>query len=224
MPASLVSSLIGWAASHLVSLTLLGFLLVGLALLGVVPVPRDWVAPPATQVKSSAPPAAAGTSPSATDGPAPAGGEQWPPVSTMPSLTGDSPPVHPASGPQSVTQRPIGAQGEGGFRPSSLATGNDTPGLARDDLVQVARRAFWNGDLEAAEAAYIDLISAYPDDADGFGELGNLYRSMGNPAAARDAYFEAALRLKATGENQKLQPIIDLLTEEGDPRAAQLGR
>jgi Tfp pilus assembly protein PilF len=112
--------------------------------------------------------------------------------------------------------------GGDGFRPRTESAVDDEPAMTRDDMVQRARRAFWNGDPEGAEAAYLDLITAYPGDADAFGELGNLYESTGRPDAARDAFFEAGLRLKANAESEKLNKIIDLLRREGDPRADQL--
>jgi tetratricopeptide (TPR) repeat protein len=90
-------------------------------------------------------------------------------------------------------------------------------------MVQTARRAFWNGDLEAAEAAYIEAIARYPDDPDLFGELGNLYVSMGRRQRALDAFYESALRLRATGESEKLSEVIDLLESYGYPEEVQSG-
>jgi tetratricopeptide (TPR) repeat protein len=90
-------------------------------------------------------------------------------------------------------------------------------------MVQTARRAFWNGDLEAAEAAYIEAIARYPDDPDLFGELGNLYVSMGRRQRALDAFYESALRLRATGESEKLSEVIDLLESHGYPQEVQSG-
>lgn len=96
------------------------------------------------------------------------------------------------------------------------------PEPGREELVQDARRAFWNGDFEAAEAAYLGLLSRLPGDADAFGELGNLYQQMGKPQQALDAYYEAAIRLKASGRDEKFNKIIALLEKRGDPRAQSL--
>ena len=85
-------------------------------------------------------------------------------------------------------------------------------------MVQQARRAFWNGDFEGAESAYMSVISAYPEDADAFGELGNLYQAMGKDEQAMDAYFEAGILLEQAGEREKLKQIIDLLVKKGDQR------
>ncbi len=108
------------------------------------------------------------------------------------------------------------------FRPPEVIAEETPVQPSRADMLQQARRAFWNGDYEAAEAAYMALISRYPDDADGFGELGNLYRKTGRNARSLDAYYEAGRRLKAVGEGEKLQQIIDLLVEAGDDRASLL--
>lgn len=113
----------------------------------------------------------------------------------------------------------------GGFRPPTAgATIPETEGGGRDDLLQQARRAFWNDDFGAAEAAYMNLVAAYPRDADAFGELGNLYEAMGKPSQALDAYYEAGIRLKAAGDTAKLQQVIDLFERNEDPRVADLRR
>ena len=88
-------------------------------------------------------------------------------------------------------------------------------------MVQQARRAFWNGDFEGAESAYMSVISAYPEDPDAFGELGNLYQAMGKDEQAMDAYFEAGVLLKQAGDREKLQQIVDLFEKQGDQRIHQ---
>ncbi len=99
------------------------------------------------------------------------------------------------------------------------------PGAAQDPrerLVQEARRAYWNNEYEAAEAAYMALISRYPGDADAFGELGNLYEVMAAPDRAVDAFYEAGIRLKLAGEFEKLSIVKEILLKAQDPRAAEL--
>ena len=94
------------------------------------------------------------------------------------------------------------------------------PGL--DELLQRARRAYWDGEFERAEAAYMDAVTQYPGEPDPFGELGNLYEAMGKPALAQDAFFEAAVRLKERGQQEKLNEVIRLLDDKGDARASLL--
>jgi len=99
------------------------------------------------------------------------------------------------------------------------------PESLRDNqqLLEQARSAFWAGELERAERLYLEYLSVAPTDADTFGELGNLYQSMGRPGDALDAYYEAGIRFKSQGDHERLVEIVELLSETGDPRAAQLG-
>lgn len=89
-------------------------------------------------------------------------------------------------------------------------------------LLQQARGEFWNGSLEAAERLYLHYLALEPTDANSFGELGNLYQSMGRSRDALDAYYEAGVRFKAQGEAQQLKQIVELLIEARDPRVQQL--
>lgn len=231
MPASLLSDLVRWAASHLVLFSLFGFVFAGLVVFGVIRIPDAWVAPfaastpaepapwsPGPVSRHAAPVSDAGaverpTAPQvgASSGPT---GEAKAPLRMPPKLIGGSLPVYdPAR-----FGTPLGDP----FRPARELPVPTSVVPTRDDLVQQARRAFWNGDLEAAESGYMDLVAAYPDDADAFGELGNLYQSMGKPAEALDAYYEAGMRLRAHGETEKLGQVIEILTKEGDPRVDRL--
>jgi hypothetical protein len=45
---------------------------------------------------------------------------------------------------------------------------------------------------------------------------------MGKPQPALDAYFEAGIRAKANGQDEKVRQVIKILEEEGDKRARQL--
>jgi len=241
MSGSLLSSLVGWVASHLVALGLLGFLFAGLQVFGVLgpsgaPGTESSVAvESAGAVRDAAvmPTPALGPVESARQGEpqgsvrdnataqlAPTG--ETSPRRKTPKLIGGSLPVYEQSRFGSPVEEPAVPAVDEGFRPRAEEPSAEVPPPTRDDLVQQARRAFWNGDFEAAEAAYMALVTAYPEDADGFGELGNLYQSMGRTDAALDAYFEAGLRLKAIGETEKLSKIIDLMTREGDSRIQQL--
>jgi len=241
MPGSLLSSLVGWVASHLVALSLLGFLLAGLQVFGVLGLPGERGRDASTDVETTG----IGREPAVTRAPTPGFVDQGhqgetqgavrdtpsaqspPPEETSsrrktPKLIGGSLPVYEQSHFGSPVEGPAAPAAEVGFRPRAEEPPAEMPPPTRDDLVQQARRAFWNGDFEGAEAAYLALVTAYPEDADGFGELGNLYESMGRTDAALDAYFEAGVRLKAVGEKEKLSKIIDLMNREGDSRIQQL--
>jgi hypothetical protein len=212
MPGNLITSLLSLFASHLVLLTLAGFVAVGGYLAGW------WTGgdfglpslgrPPAPAAESTVPSPAArplgnglATASQAETGPADAASKR----PTQPAMIGGTLPNYTNA--EGRMFRPGDGPDAGWARPD------------RDTLVQEARRAFWNGDFEGAERHYVDAISAYPDDPDLFGELGNLYQSMGQSGRSLDAYFEAARRLQASGQFEKLSEVMDLLESRGYPAA-----
>ena len=247
MPGNLLSILVGWLATHLVLLGFLGFGVAGLMVAGVIDWPRvtadgassNRVAPASEideAVSASGPRLAPldevagksiskpGQALSPTQDATPDGEHRPAPPRKAPKLIGGSIPVYsdPRFAPSAAAAG--AAPADDPFRPA-VVEGGDPPlagQMTRDEFVQQARRAYWNGDFEAAEAAYMKMLLVFPGDADAFGELGNLYQSMGRPAQALDAYFEAGLRLKAEGNREKLQQIIELMQKEGDGRGDQL--
>lgn len=230
MPGSLLSNLLGWAASHLVALTLFGFVLAGLAVFGVIELPGERTAGWAGGPAESMPRAPRESKPKPVASAETAARERGPDIDDrpvgrkVPKLIGGSLPVYQQPPFAAPATESAAAGSASAFRPPTEAPPATNLEMTRGDLVQQARRAYWSGDFEAAEGGYMTLIAAYPDDADAFGELGNLYQSMGKPAAARDAYYEAAVRLRAAGEKEKLNHVVELLTAEGDERAAQLSQ
>jgi tetratricopeptide (TPR) repeat protein len=92
-----------------------------------------------------------------------------------------------------------------------------------DRLLQAARSAFWKGSLERAESLYLRYLSMNPENANVFGELGNLYQSMGRSRDALDAYFEAGVRFRGQGDREQLQQIVEMLRDAQDPRFESLG-
>lgn len=218
MSASLPWVLMRWLATHLVLVSLVLFVLAAFPVFGWIEVPAlvQWEAAaqhervgPSTEVVS-APPRPVSEGPRFKPVEEAAAPVVLPPDQRIPSVPRLAEPVPP----------PFAAVP--GFRPPALVPITEQPAPSRDELVQQARRAFWNGEFEAAETAYVDLLARFPGDADLFGELGNLYRAMGRPEQARDAYYAAGVRLKAAGEREKLKVIRDLFEAEGDERVSEL--
>jgi len=246
MPVNLLSIVVAWLATHLVVLSLSGFLFVGLLVFGVIDAPGPVAVQKADRVTATPAKPASGQVSPRTELPQPkdtvrehaaaqaprsvvgetetgrAGSDQGPVGGPQPRLIGGSLPVYgqddvSLSAPESMPNVASEA-----FRPPFEE--QSPVSQTREDYLQEARRAFWNGEFEKAEAAYMTLVSEYPADADAFGELGNLYQSMGKTAQALDAYYEAAVRLKAADETEKLNEVMELLTREGHPGIDQLTR
>jgi TolA-binding protein len=228
MPVNLISLAVTWLASHLVALSLLGFLIAGLYVFGLIG-GSDTVtaAPPRVSTEAAttgSAEASAAAQTAASSDPATAAARSPQGQASSPRLIGGSLPIHGQADASGAQSGPVAPDDAGGFRPPEQGALPAVAGMTREDYLQQARRAFWNGDFEAAEAAYMAMISAYPADADAFGELGNLYQSMGKPERALDAFYEAALRLKASGEQERFHELARLLADEGDPRADRLTR
>lgn len=237
MPTGILIGILHWFASHLILFSLLGFVVVGLFLFGVVEPPAGFRADarqqqfaadaprpvPAMPPPSVPPPLVAPPVSDKPAEPAPAQQAVLPPPAgpaKRPKLIGGSLPVYDEIPREGHTPA---ARAVDGFRPQGMAAPLPVA-LGYEERIQRARRAFWNGEFELAEAEYMDVIAAYPDDADVFGELGNLYETTGKATLAGDAYFAAGVRLKASGDTQKLRQVIDILEGRDDQRAALLTR
>lgn len=110
--------------------------------------------------------------------------------------------------------------------------GNELPVVVKDsdtsserDLLISARSAFNQGDMPGSENYYIQLSELDHDNADIFGELGNVYYSQGKWDEAGQAYYEAAIRLiteKKYEQVNYLQRVISGLNTEHAEKLSQL--
>ncbi len=89
-------------------------------------------------------------------------------------------------------------------------------------LLKQAREAAWAGNTGEAERLYLRYLADRPEDASVFAELGQLYQSMGRTADAQDAYYEAGIRFRDSGQREQLRQIRNMLLEAADPRAGAL--
>jgi len=85
-----------------------------------------------------------------------------------------------------------------------------------------ARKAYWENDLLGAVHKYQKLAKEYPDNADVFGELGNVYLQQGEVIAAAEAYYTAAKRLRDRGEHEQVRQLIEGLKTLGSKYAKSL--
>jgi hypothetical protein len=218
VPARLIPRLTGWLARHLVAITLLLFVVVGVRLAGglesVLAKMGSFTASiwaPATTTASAEPPAsdvqqqAASPRSEATDSASP------------PRFIGGVIPIYGDG-----SQAPAGSGT--GARDWPLAEPGEAAALPGPVTRDAARAAYWDGRLNDAERIYLALLKRWPDDPDLFGELGNLYLAQGLDGRAADAYYAAGLRLARQGDAARANRIADLLLLRGDPRGQSLGR
>ncbi len=129
------------------------------------------------------------------------GGE---PLSDVPALV-------PPARQQAQTSAPPVGHGENTpsyhFRPVAPAR-RDRPSRDAVADLSMARGAYWNRDLAGAIREYRRLARQYPDNADVFGELGNVYVEMGDAKAAIEAYSRAVAVLMKKGEEGRARALI----------------
>lgn len=92
-------------------------------------------------------------------------------------------------------------------QPEPRSTTTHTQGA----LWYAARLAAWNKDFPLAIERYKKLTADYPENADGFAELGNIYYTLGDKSAAVDAYQSALTLYQAagySGQSVQLQKVI----------------
>lgn len=89
-------------------------------------------------------------------------------------------------------------------------------------MMTQARSQVEKEDWAGAEAAYLRLNLEYPDRAEPYGELGNLYLYRKEHDKAADAYRQAALRLKGADQAQRLESLLEVLEQIAPDKAKEL--
>ena len=94
------------------------------------------------------------------------------------------------------------------FRPAEELPVTD---VVDEDLLQKARRAYWNDQLDSAQKLYLAYIDQNPSNPDGYGELGNLLSTLGELDEAAEMYRQAADLLKQQGKNEQAMQLHEVL-------------
>jgi len=80
-----------------------------------------------------------------------------------------------------------------------------------EDLLQKARKAYWNDQLDDAQKLYLAYIEQDPSNPDGYGELGNLLSTLGELDEAAKMYRQAADLLKQQGKDEQAMQLHEVL-------------
>lgn len=144
---------------------------------------------------------------------------ELPVVSAKPMAMPEPRTVAPLAAPAASLERTGLAPAESAyhFRPET-----DRPASDYAALLEKTRILLTQGDLQAAEAGYLQLIDRYPDNPEPFGELGNLYLQLREQDKAAEAYLQAGLRIDAQGQPARISGLLQALEQLAPAKAAQL--
>lgn len=99
------------------------------------------------------------------------------------------------------------------FRPAEALPVDpaDPVDISEEDLLQQARKAYWNEQFDSAKLLYLEYIEKNPDNPDGFGELGNLLSTLGELDQAANMYRYAADLMLQQGDTEQAQQLHQVL-------------
>jgi len=83
--------------------------------------------------------------------------------------------------------------------------------ISTDEMLLMAREAYWNNGLEESAQLYQQLISSSPDVIDYKGELGNVYWRQGFPKKAAEMYAEISLPMIEEGNTDKVANMVGFI-------------
>ncbi len=83
--------------------------------------------------------------------------------------------------------------------------------MSTDELLLMAREAYWNNGLEESAEIYQQLINASPDVVDYKGELGNVYWRQGFPKKAAELYAEISMPMIEAGKADKVANMVGFI-------------
>jgi tetratricopeptide (TPR) repeat protein len=88
--------------------------------------------------------------------------------------------------------------------------------------LEEARRFYWQRNLREAAAAYQALSEAYPQNADVWGEMGNVYFSLRQREPASAAYSRCIELLIDQGDQARARQLLNVLFRLDAPKAREL--
>jgi len=93
---------------------------------------------------------------------------------------------------------------------------------SKEDLLLIAREAYWNNGLDEAAEIYQNLIKMEPNVLDHKGELGNVYWRQGFPKKAAELYSEIAIPMIKDGKSESVANMLGFIGLFYPDRAAQI--
>ncbi len=103
----------------------------------------------------------------------------------------------------------------------STAT-TDLSQATNEEMLLMAREAYWNNGLDEAAQIYNKLIEKEPKVLEHKGELGNVYWRQGYPEKAAELYSEIAIPMIENGSSERVANMIGFIGLFYPDRAAEI--
>jgi len=103
---------------------------------------------------------------------------------------------------------------------SSVVT--DLGYASTEEMLQMAREAYWNNGLDEAVQIYTKLIELEPKIVEHRGELGNVYWKQGYPKKAAGLYSEISIPMIEKGDSDRVANMIGFIGLFYPDRAADI--
>jgi len=87
----------------------------------------------------------------------------------------------------------------------------DLSQLTGDEMLLMAREAYWNNGLDEAAQIYTKLIDIEPKILEHRGELGNVFWRQGYPKKAAELYSEIAIPMIENGNSERVANMIGFI-------------
>jgi len=105
---------------------------------------------------------------------------------------------------------------------STLTTSADLGQSTTEEMLLMAREAYWNNGLDEAAQIYEKLIEVEPKVLEHRGELGNVYWRQGYPKKAAELYSEIAIPMIEQGGKERVANMIGFIGLFYPDRAAEI--
>ena len=106
---------------------------------------------------------------------------------------------------------------------ASKAT-SDLGQMTTEEMLLMAREAYWNNGLDEASQIYQELIKLEPQVIEHRGELGNVYWRQGYPKKAAELYSEISIPMIEQGEAERVANMIGFIGLFFPDRASEIHR
>ena len=104
------------------------------------------------------------------------------------------------------------------------ATNSDLGDKSSEDLLLMAREAYWNNGLDEASSIYEQLIAREPNVIEYKGELGNVYWRQGFPEKSANLYAEIAIPMIESGDGDRVSNMVGFIGLFHPDKAAEISK